>query len=289
MDQKPKFSRRKFITRGSTLAVVGLGTYAFGVEPRWISVEKHDLPISGLKESLVGKTAVHITDLHIGSRVSDSYLISQFEYIQSLNPDFVFFTGDFLDDGSEWHLEKGLKLLKRFPRGRIGNVSVLGNHDYGSGGRKIAAYAPNTARLIDEFNDSGLNLLLDQTIDLGGLKIAGLRDLWFGEFNPTTARSAIYDATDGPSVVLSHNPDSVDFPIWDGFKNWVLCGHTHGGQCRFPFVGAPIVPVQNKRYVSGVYEIDGRHQLYISRGIGHTHRVRFCSRPEITVFTLHSA
>jgi len=47
-----------------------------------------------------------------------------------------------------------------------------------------------------------------------------------------------------------------------------------------------VLPVENRRYVSGSYEIEGGHKMYISRGVGHTHRVRFMARPEITVFQL---
>ncbi len=289
MKSKPKISRRKFLVRGSLLTLGGLGAYAFGIEPRWISIERHDLPIKGLPLKLVGKTAVQLSDLHIGSRVSDSYLQTQFDLVRSLNPEFVFFTGDFLDNGSEFHLEKGLRMLEDFPRGSIGNACVLGNHDFGNGDQEALVFENNTAKLVAGFNDAGLNLLRDETIDLGGLKIAGLRDLWFGGFNESTASQAIGDVTSHASIVLSHNPDTVDYPIWNGYQSWVLCGHTHGGQCRFPLIGAPICPVNNKRYVAGFYDVAGGHKLYINRGVGHTRRVRFMARPEITVFTLTSA
>jgi predicted MPP superfamily phosphohydrolase len=50
----------------------------------------------------------------------------------------------------------------------------------------------------------------------------------------------------------------------------------------------PIVPVRNRRYTSGEFDLgDGRH-MYINRGLGHLLRVRFNARPEITMFTLVS-
>ena len=289
MTTKSKISRRRFLFRSSVVTLGGLGVYAFGVEPRWICVEHHALPVKGLPSNLVGKKAVHLSDLHVGSRVSDSYLRNQFDFVRSLEPEFVFFTGDFLDDGSDWHLKKGLGFLDEFPRGSIGNACVLGNHDFGSSRESTVKFKSNSAKLVDGFNDAGLNLLRDESIDLGGLRIAGLRDLWFGGFDDLRAASAIKDVAAHPSIVLSHNPDTVDLPIWNGYQNWVLCGHTHGGQCRFPIVGAPVCPVDNKRYVAGFYDIAGGHKLYISRGVGHTTRVRFMSRPEITVFTLAEA
>lgn len=281
----PPISRRKFLRR-TAVAAVATAVYAVGVEPRWVSVERSQLPVPNLPDSLAGKIAVQISDLHIGSRVGDDYLKAQFDYIKSLSPDFVFFTGDFLDSPSDWHMRKAEPFLKEFPRGSIGTACVLGNHDFGCQQSELTQYANNSRQLVDLFERADLNLLLDQSIDLGGLHVAGLRDFWFGGFDRESAALAIESLASLPSIVLSHNPDTVDLPIWDNYQSWVLCGHTHGGQCTFPLVGAPVIPVANKRYVSGSYDIQGGHKLYISRGIGHTHRVRFMARPEITIFDL---
>lgn len=289
MANPEKLNRRKFLRRGALLAAGGFGAYAYGIEPRWISIERHQLPVNGLPESLDGSVAVQISDIHVGSRVNDEYILKQFEFVDSLKPEFVFFTGDYLDNGSKWHLEKGLSLLDRFPRGSIGNVSVLGNHDFGSTFAQVIANADHTRELVRQFNAAGLNMLREETVDLGGLKVAGLNDLWLGDFKKSASRSVIAEVAQHPSIVLSHNPDAVDLPIWDGYQNWILCGHTHGGQCTFPLIGAPICPVENRTYVSGFYDIEGGHRLYINRGVGHTMRVRFMARPEITIFTLKRA
>ena len=279
-------TRRKFLVSSSALTLGGLGVYAFGVEPRWISVERHDLPIAGLPDKLDGATAVQLSDTHVGSRVNDSYLLAQFDFVQSLNPEFVFFTGDYLDNGTKWHLDKGLKLLDPFPRGSIGNACVLRNHDFGKNEEHREANLSNTAELARQFNAAGLNLLREESVDLGGLKVAGLKDFWLGGFDWDAAKELIADVASEPSIVLNHNPDAVDLEIWDGYESWVLCGHTHGGQCRFPFIGAPVCPVENRDYLAGFYDIPGGHKMYINRGMGHTMRVRFMARPEITVFTL---
>ncbi len=285
IDPSP-ISRRKFFRRSAVVATAVAAAYAVGVEPRWVSIERRELPVPNLPESLSGKIAVQISDLHIGSRVADDYLRSQFDYIKSLSPDFVFFTGDFLDSPSDWHLAKAKPFLKEFPRGNLGTACVLGNHDFGSQSSDLTKYFKNTSRLVDLFEQADLNLLIDQSVNLGGLHVAGLRDLWMGGFDKQAAALTIESVASQPSIVLSHNPDTVDLPIWDNYQSWVLCGHTHGGQCNFPLVGAPVLPVANKRYVSGSYEIEGGHKMYISRGVGHTHRVRFMARPEITIFDL---
>jgi predicted MPP superfamily phosphohydrolase len=93
-------------------------------------------------------------------------------------------------------------------------------------------------------------------------------------------------ARDRAAIVLSHNPDTVDLPVWGDYAGWILSGHTHGGQCRPPFLPPPILPVRNARYTAGVFDLSGNRRLYINRGIGHLLRVRFNVRPEVTVHEL---
>jgi predicted MPP superfamily phosphohydrolase len=69
----------------------------------------------------------------------------------------------------------------------------------------------------------------------------------------------------------------------------VLSGHTHGGQCKPPFLPPPLLPVQNRRYTCGEFEIGNERRLYISRGLGHLLQVRINVRPEITLFDLQLA
>ena len=278
-----RISRRSVLALGALGTAVGLAGYAVGVEPRWVSVEHHEMAVPGLPKHLVGKTLVHLSDTHIGNRVDAEYLLRQFDYVTSLKPDFVCFTGDYVDQASSWHVQEGIRLMDHFPRGHFGTACVLGNHDYKGGHGKTG----ETNRMIDALHDAdGLELLIDDTIEMNGLHIAGLPDLWNGGFRRPLSKRVVQKIAGKPSIVLSHNPDSADLPIWGDFDGWLLCGHTHGGQCTFPIVGAPVLPVNNREYVSGTYEIDDQFKMYINRGIGHTTRVRFMARPEITVFTL---
>ena len=74
------------------------------------------------------------------------------------------------------------------------------------------------------------------------------------------------------AIALSHNPDTVDLPVWGDYEGWILAGHTHGGQCKPPFLPPPVLPVRNRRYTAGEFQLAGNRQLYISRGVGHTCR-----------------
>jgi predicted MPP superfamily phosphohydrolase len=74
--------------------------------------------------------------------------------------------------------------------------------------------------------------------------------------------------------------------VWGGYRGWVLCGHTHGGQCSAPLFGPPLLPVANKRYTSGEFDLFDGRRLYINPGPGCLRRVRFNVPPEITLLTL---
>ena len=91
---------------------------------------------------------------------------------------------------------------------------------------------------------------------------------------------------DVANIALSHNPDTVDHSIWNNYNSWILSGHTHGGQCKPPFLNPPMLPVKNTRYSAGEIDLEDGRTLYINRALGHLWQVRFNVRPEITLFTL---
>ena len=54
-------------------------------------------------------------------------------------------------------------------------------------------------------------------------------------------------------------------------------------------VPPPLLPVTNRRYTSGEFDLFDGRSLYVNRGLGYLRRVRFNARPEITQFTLRKA
>lgn len=226
---------------------------------------------------------VQLSDLHVGPRVDDAYLIRSLDRVRALRPDFVVFTGDFISyepEGGLAHLER---VLRHYPLGRLGTTAILGNHDYGPGWSH-----PDVADGVAGIaGAAGITMLRNGCIIQNGLQIVGLDDLWANRF--ALADGLAQAEASAPTVVLSHNPDTLDLPGWDAYQGRVLCGHTHGGQCKPPFLPPPLLPVQNRRYTSGEFPLSGNRQAYISRGVGHLIRVRFNVRPEVTLFRLERA
>jgi predicted MPP superfamily phosphohydrolase len=276
-------SRRTFLQlAGSTaVAATSLGVYTALIEPRWVEIVHRPLPIYRLPAKLAGKTLVQFSDIHIGY-VSLGYVLDTFARVAQLHPDIVVITGDLIGlmDGV---FEMLPSVYGRLPKGRYATLATLGNHDYGRAWLEAAV----AARVIEQVTPTGITVLRNEVYDCEGLQIVGLDDLWARKFQPAPA----FAAMDGgrAALALSHNPDTVDLPAWDGYEGWILSGHTHGGQCKPPFLPPPVLPVRNRRYTAGEFALSGNRRLYINRGLGHTLPVRFNVRPEVTVFELRSA
>jgi len=284
-DPKPQ-TRRKFLrraVRGCLLGGVGVLGYAYGIEPHWIDVVRLRLPIAHLPDDLVGRRIVQISDIHIGESVADSYMIRALASLAELQPDLIAITGDLMTSRGEEQIEHTLEVLQHLPAAPLGRFAIMGNHDYGYGG----GYWKTANRLTTGLTDLDVRVLRNEVADVAGLQLAGLDELLFRRclIKPTLRQLDPLR----PMLALCHNPDAVDQPGWEDFQGWILAGHTHGGQCKFPGFDPPITPVWNKRYTSGTFDLSGNRQLYINRGLGYFHRVRFNCRPEVTLFTLERA
>ena len=87
-------NRRRFLAVGAGVAAAGVGVYAWQIEPYWLDVVRRPMPLEHLPTSLEGATLLHVSDAHVGPRVSSDYLMRAFETGRALAPDFVAFTGD---------------------------------------------------------------------------------------------------------------------------------------------------------------------------------------------------
>jgi len=277
-------TRRTFLRTAATATIGGAttGLYTWQIEPHRLEIVQRELPIRNLPSSLAGRSLVQISDVHVGRQVDDDYVRTTFRRVADLRPDIVVFTGDFISY-HERVFEQVSNIYRHFPTGRIGTFAILGNHDYGPHwtDSKLAE------RIVDTVRPFGITVLSNRIAEVEGLQIVGFGELWAKLFHPEDALSTL--DTRRAAIGLTHNPDTVDDRGWDGFEGWILSGHTHGGQCKPPFLPPPLLPVENRRYTSGEFNLTGNRRLYISRGVGHLLQVRFNVRPEVTVFEMRSA
>jgi len=279
-------NRRKFIKK-TFLGTLGLGfltgIYTWQVEPFWLEFVKNKMPIHNLPKHLIGKTLIQISDIHVGNRFDYNYLIESFKKAQKLNPDYVVYTGDYVSYENKEQFKQLDKVLKHTVKGKLGTIGILGNHDYGDNWAEQSV----ADKISSQLEGVGVQVLKNQQKEFDGLNFIGLDDYWGLNFAPEKVMNQYNDSI--ANIVLCHNPDVCDLNIWNGYKGWILSGHTHGGQCKPPFLPAPLLPVKNKKYSSSKIDLEDGRLLYINRALGHLHQVRFNVRPEITVFELERA
>lgn len=280
-------NRQNFLRKSFwSLTGIGLlgGLYSWQVEPFWVEFVQLKMPVKNLPEHLSGKKLMQISDIHIGKRFNYDYIIRAFKKAQQYNPDFVVYTGDYVTLHKEEVQYQDLKkVLKECVKGKIATIGILGNHDYGVNWSQQEV-ADNISLMLHQ---NGIHVLKNEQHEYEGLNFIGLDDYWGLNFRPQEVMNNI--DTSKANIVLCHNPDVCDIDIWNGYEGWILSGHTHGGQVKPPFLNAPVVPVENKKYTSGKFNLSNNRTLYINRALGNLWQIRFNARPEITIFELQKA
>ncbi|MBM4070117.1 MAG: phosphoesterase [Planctomycetes bacterium] len=278
----PRLTRRRFLALASA-GCLGVGLYTWRVEPHWLKVVRREMPVRNLPSALEGRTLIQLSDLHVGPVVDADYLIASLEHVNSLKPDLIVVTGDFMTCHLHEQVDKVAEVMEHLRPAELGTYASLGNHDYGLGWRRTEV----ADRLTRRLTDLGIHVLRNDVRSIQGLQLVGLEDYWCPAFDVATVFSRV--RWDGPTLTLCHNPDALDDERLSACRGWFLAGHTHGGQCRPPFLPPPILPVKNRRYTAGEIAVPGGKSLYINRGLGYLRRVRFNVRPEITAFVLRRA
>ncbi|RYD72738.1 MAG: phosphoesterase, partial [Sphingobacteriales bacterium] len=237
-----------------------------------------------LPDELVGKTLMQISDIHVGKRFDHRFIIESFAEAKKFEPDFVVYTGDYISlHKNEVMYHELDEVLQNTVKGRLETLAILGNHDYGHNWMQNEIANNITQRLTA----NGITVLRNSQQEKAGLNFIGFDDYWGTNFNPALAMQQ-FDAGKA-NIVLCHNPDVCDLDVWGNFEGWILAGHTHGGQCKPPFLRAPMLPVKNKKYARGKITLSQQRTLYINRALGHLWQIRFNVRPEITLFKLEKA
>lgn len=282
-------SRRQFMRLGVG-GVAGLGAaswHSLLFSPTNPVVTRHEVAIKGLPPAFSGLRVAQLSDLHFSGLVSREYLDKCVRLANSLEPDLLFLTGDYVTmegwsrraDITRNYIEPLAEILAPL-RARIGRFAVLGNHDVAVGPRAVTT----------ALTDAGILVMRDEAVALSRkgtrLPVVGLSDFGTQFVNQTRAFSGI--DPDEPALILMHHPDL--FEVGMAHRNGlVFAGHTHGGQVRIPFMKPFYVPSRfGAKYLSGLFR-NGDLAMLVNRGLGVIHyRIRFNCRPEIFLVTLRA-
>jgi predicted MPP superfamily phosphohydrolase len=251
------------------------------IEPGRLVTRNETIQLSNWPTELRGLKVAVLSDIHAGSWfIDDQKLHLIVERTNQLQPDLILIMGDYMSSES-WKSHRVLPetfgaALKDF-HAPLGVYSVLGNHDWWWDGNRVR----------HGLETNGIRVLDDEVLQLSyhgkSFWLVGLADLWT---RPQHIDSTIAKVPEGsPIIALTHNPDI--FPKLPQRVNLLLAGHTHGGQVRFPIIGAVIQPSDfGQRYVRG-HVFENGHDLFVTTGIGTSILpVRFGVTPEIVLLTL---
>ena len=269
-------------------AVQLLGTAAFiwgaVIEPFRLGVGKFHVVTNRWPAGAPPVRLLHISDLHLERLTKREKKLLRL--VKEIEPDLIVLTGDFVNL-SYTHDPQTHAQVRWF----LSKLSA----PYGV----YATLGSPTADLREEvaplFENLPVSLMRQswQYVDLGYGRELILLGLDCTHHISTDAarlaRLVEISRNDGLQILLYHSPELAPQAAEHGVDLY-LCGHTHGGQVRLPFIGPVFTSSQlGRRFVMGPYRV-GRMSLYVSPGVGleglSMPRIRFLAPPEVTLVTI---
>ncbi|MBI4872398.1 MAG: metallophosphoesterase [Candidatus Riflebacteria bacterium] len=230
------------------------------------------LALPRVPETLRGKRILQLSDLHVtGWTYREVFLRQQ---VQESRPDLLVLTGDLISATA------GIPIVLELLQGLtapLGIWFVPGNNEIEEA---------DVHGFQAQLESLSLRPLVNRAVQLGpDCWLAGVND---PSMNKDDLGRALRDVPAGAfRILLAHSPE-VFYQAADRGVELTLAGHTHGGQVRFPFLGALYADTQR----SGLAFVDGEYRrgpsvLHVSRGVGTSVLpIRFLCPPEILEFEL---
>ncbi|MFN7844455.1 MAG: metallophosphoesterase [Pirellula sp.] len=245
-------------------------------EIAWTDANHKTILIDRLPDSLNGLKIAHLSDIHLTGQLSHEFYHRAFDWITAQQPDLVIVAGDIVD--YDQNLEDIEPVFQRLSA-QLGSYFILGNHD-----KRLTDPTQICKRLeAIGWRDAGATQHMIRYKSLP-IEIIGNEKPWFDRYG-----SGI-DAVDPETwrLGIAHSPDQFSWGVENGCS-LLLCGHTHGGQIRFPVFGPLVAPsMHGSKYASGVFYRNGT-LMHVSRGMAGVHPLRWGCPPEVSILHLSSA
>jgi predicted MPP superfamily phosphohydrolase len=239
--------------RGWALLVgVVLSVIAFFQGLRPPVIEKYEVSLPGLPDSMDGTVLVALSDMHLGSQLGERWLAARIDQVKAERPDFVVLLGDIF----EGHGPPENKLIVTLKQlyAPLGIWAVPGNHEFHGGGDMSLFEEVNFKLLRTGWAEVRPGLVLAGVDDFTARRRSGQGG------NPIS--QALVGRPPGATILLSHTPWQAERAAKAGV-GLMLSGHTHGGQIW------PFDYMVRSRYplLEGRYEVDGM-TVVVCRGTG---------------------
>jgi hypothetical protein len=203
-----------------TLAALA-GLYGL-IDARWIRIRRVPVTLPNLPESWRGRTALVVSDLHLGHVNGVGFSRRIARMAARLNPDAIFLPGDIFD-GTKYDPNRLIAPFQELSP-PFGIWFATGNHEeFGHSERYTEALAR-----------AGVRVLANEKVTVDGLQILGI-------FNRDSTHLLRVHATlnalridrGRASILLNHVPNRLPIVEQAGVS-LQISGHTHGGQL-FPY------------------------------------------------------
>lgn len=234
-----------------------------------VQVREIELRSPSWPEAFDGLRIAHVSDLHVGDLLPVERAVAIVDQVRELEPDLVACTGDVVDLDN--HLAPPVLEALRAVDAPLGNMLVLGNHDYLDDAEELARMA----------REAGLGVLRDEAVEIvrsGDRLVVGGVD--WGRTVTECTQHVERLAPEGVHLLLTHNPKSFLAAARHGIPV-TLAGHTHGGQ-----IARKKAPNHNLAmhhgHNRGHYCRECSH-LFVTTGIGAWFPLRINCPPEIVM------
>jgi predicted MPP superfamily phosphohydrolase len=235
-----------------------------------IRITRISLQLPHLPGQWKGKTAVWVSDTHLGPVRNYGFAQHIAAKVKNLHPDIVFIGGD-LYDVEAVDLDKVIEPFSRISA-PFGIYFITGNHE---------EFYDNT-KFLQAIRRAGIRVLYNERVDLDGLQIIGVdyRDTRREEEFRTILQRVGIDRNK-PSILLKHAPFHLQVAREQGISVQ-LSGHTHQGQV---FLFRYITSRVYQGYDYGLKWF-GNLLVYTSSGAGTWGPpMRLDTKPEVVVIT----
>lgn len=262
--------RRRGILRlfGIVLALVFfVVVYARFVEPHILIARHHNLSLSS--QNLLPETeAVDVriavfSDPHIGVFKNHVSLERIVKTVETSGADLVLVPGDWVYHATDDQIKDHFRHLSELSAPVF---AVLGNHDVGFPGPDASSI------VISELRRQGVHLVENKSQEViirDGCRIvvAGVSDLWQDRQDFKFEKTLPDDA---PTILVTHNPDTVMHVPSSLKYDLMVAGHTHGGQIRIPILYNTRIPtdLQFDKDLHYFQTLDGTRPVFVSAGTG---------------------
>lgn len=279
---------------GAVVAGALLAWVAFVQEPQITTLTTIRVESPAWPENAAPLRIVFLSDIHVdGIHTTEDRVRGIAEAVTLMAPDVILLGGDYiggLGTQSQYRWtsrprrgapdvrrdEAAIRALGRL-RARYGAFAVMGNHDCWW----------DCTRMREIFAEVGIEVLSNSATEVerggGAFWIVGLADR---QTETPDFAAAIAEVPDGATMLaLMHSPHLFDYP--ENHFPIQFTGHTHGGQVRFPIIGAPLRLSRHTELARSGVMIEHGRVLVVSRGLGEVGLpVRFGAPPQIMLIEI---